>query len=164
MQRVKPCKTLWLSTEPIQDSTLSLLAATFTSCWEPLQTVCIQIRTDRLSVLIWIQTVWHSDSVPESFLEKWIFQKETYRRQKSKHYQACKELIVNKLYKSCFLLINNLHIVSQPRYFHLKFRLGNHWNTHMQLIRLYVWIFIQLLITIRTGLYNCLFLLHFHTG
>ena len=32
----------------------------------PLQTVWTQIRTDKMSVLIWIQTVCNSDSVPES--------------------------------------------------------------------------------------------------
>ena len=36
-------------------------------CWKRLQTVWIQIRPDMLSGLIWIQTVWHSDVIPEEF-------------------------------------------------------------------------------------------------
>ena len=32
---------------------------------KPLQTVWIQIRTNRMSVMIWIQSFWHSASVPE---------------------------------------------------------------------------------------------------
>ena len=38
--------------------TISLLPSTFAICWWHLQFVCTQIRTDRTSVLIWIQTVW----------------------------------------------------------------------------------------------------------
>ena len=36
--------------------------------WKPLQTIWTQIRTDRTSVLIWVQTVWHS-------YEKVLFEK-----------------------------------------------------------------------------------------
>ena len=46
-------------------------------CWQPLQTVCTQIRPDITSGLIWIQTVWQSDGIPE-----WIFQK-SWTRKKS---------------------------------------------------------------------------------
>ena len=42
--------------------TLSRLAA---SADKYLQTVWTQIRTDKTSVLIWGQTIWHSDKVPE---------------------------------------------------------------------------------------------------
>ena len=38
----------------------------FSSCWfKPLQTVWIQIRPDNMSGLIWIQTFWHSDGIPD---------------------------------------------------------------------------------------------------
>ena len=46
--------------------TLSLLAATFVLCSQPWETFWTQIRTDKMSVLmIWIQIVWHPDSVLE---------------------------------------------------------------------------------------------------
>ena len=48
-------------------STIYLLAVTFVVCWQPLQTVWNQIRTVRMSVLIWIQIVYRSDSVAERF-------------------------------------------------------------------------------------------------
>ena len=48
------------------------------ACWRllsssakyPLQTVWNQIRTDRTSLLIWIQTAWHSDCSWKIFFEK----------------------------------------------------------------------------------------------
>ena len=41
----------------------SALFAVLTSfCEFPSDTVWIQIRTERMPMLIWIQTVWHSDS------------------------------------------------------------------------------------------------------
>ena len=47
-----------------------------------------------MSVLIWIQTVWHSDSVPGRFFEKVHFEKKVSRRQqKQENYPACKELM-----------------------------------------------------------------------
>ena len=41
----------------------------------PLQAVWTQIRTDKMSVLILIQTIWHTDSVPERIVWKCIFEK-----------------------------------------------------------------------------------------
>ena len=42
----------------------------------PLQTVWTQIRTDRVLVLIWIQTVWHSDGILERIFRKsWFWKK-----------------------------------------------------------------------------------------
>ena len=55
----------WLSVNKETFLTLCLLEVTFVICRLPLQTVWIQIRTNKMSVLIWIQTIWHSDSVPE---------------------------------------------------------------------------------------------------
>ena len=41
-----------------------------------MQTVWTQIRPERMSVLIWIQTIWHSDSVSERiFLKNVYFEK-----------------------------------------------------------------------------------------
>ena len=34
-------------------------------CWLPLQTVWTHIKPDKTSELIWIQTVWHADGIPE---------------------------------------------------------------------------------------------------
>ena len=36
-------------------------------CWKCFQTVWTQIRPDKMSGLIWIQTVWQSDGIPERF-------------------------------------------------------------------------------------------------
>ena len=43
------------------------MAATFIICWLPFQTVWNQIRTDRMTNLIWTQIIWYSDSVSERF-------------------------------------------------------------------------------------------------
>ena len=46
-----------------------------------------------MSGLIWIQTVWHSDGIPERFFVKVNFLKKIHRQQKSmQNYPACKEL------------------------------------------------------------------------
>ena len=43
-------------------------------CWLSLQTVWIQIRSDKMSDLIWHQTVWQSDGISErSFRKKLIW-------------------------------------------------------------------------------------------
>ena len=64
---------------------------------KPLQTVWIQIRTDRMSVLIWTQTVWHSDSVPKRiFFYKSQFWKVGRRQKKWKITQNAKSLASNK--------------------------------------------------------------------
>ena len=45
-----------------------------------------------MSVQVWIQTFWNSDSVPERFFWKGEFRKKVSRRQKKnmKNYPACK--------------------------------------------------------------------------
>ena len=59
---------------------------TFVICWYSLQTVWTQIRTNKMSVLIRIQTVWYSHSVPERFF--WI--KPSDNNKSINNYQACK--------------------------------------------------------------------------
>ena len=34
-------------------------------CWLPLQTIWTQLRPDKTSGMIWIQTAWHSTDIPE---------------------------------------------------------------------------------------------------
>ena len=46
-------------------------------CWLPLQTVWTQIRPDKMSGLIWMQTVWHSDGIPERIFRKMCFWKQS---------------------------------------------------------------------------------------
>ena len=41
----------------------------------PLQKVWLKIKIDILSVLIWIQTIWHSDIIPEDYFVKLILKK-----------------------------------------------------------------------------------------
>ena len=62
--------------------TLCLSAANFVICCWSLQTVWTQIRPDILSGLIWIQTVWHSECVPEGIFLKNLTLKKVNRRQK----------------------------------------------------------------------------------
>ena len=52
------------------------------------------LYADKMSGLIFIQTVWHSDGIPARFiLKKLILKKKIHRRQKSmQNYPACKEL------------------------------------------------------------------------
>ena len=57
--------------------TLCLLAANFVICW------LFYLDLDRTSVFIRNQTVWHSDSVPESMFWKRKFWKKICRRQNS---------------------------------------------------------------------------------
>ena len=103
---------------------LFLLAATFVDCWKPLQTVWTQIRTDRMSVLIWIQTVWHSDSVPVNFLWKSLFWKSIFLKAlfcnchwlcthtHTKHHRDCsphKALSVRRVHKFWLFMHMLLH-------------------------------------------------------
>ena len=60
-----------------------MLAATFAVCLKPLQAIWIQIKTDRTSVLIWIQTEWHSNSVSERIFLKVNFEKKSVDDNKS---------------------------------------------------------------------------------
>ena len=48
---------------------------TLCSLVSPLQTFLTQIRPDKMSGLIWIQTVWHSDCIPERTFLKSLFWK-----------------------------------------------------------------------------------------
>ena len=50
----------------------------------PLLTICTQIRPNKASKLIWIQTVWHSDGIPERFIFKANFEK-TKQQTTEKH-------------------------------------------------------------------------------
>ena len=45
-----------------------------------LQTVWTQMKTNRMSVLIWIQTVWYSDGGPGRFIFKNLILKKVSRR------------------------------------------------------------------------------------
>ena len=66
--------------------------------WNYLQIVWTQFSTNRTSVLIWIQTIWHSDSVPVRLFEKVNFDKKSADVNKSlKKYSACKQLITCRL-------------------------------------------------------------------
>ena len=57
-----------------------------------LITLANSLDPDQRTDLFW--TVWHSDRVPEIFLEKVNFEKKSANDNKSrKNYQACKELI-----------------------------------------------------------------------
>ena len=70
----KPCIYIWIVQSLWQ-------VVTFVICWKPFQTVWNQIRTDRMSVLIWILTVWHSNSVHERIFSKKLILKKVSRRQ-----------------------------------------------------------------------------------
>ena len=105
-----------------------MLAATFVVCQCPLQTVWTQIRTDRMPVLIWIQTVWHSDNVPERL----NFEKKSADNNKSmNNYPACKVTlekirldVLNPkaryyfLSWKCYLLSTFAAIILKPRFNH----------------------------------------------
>ena len=85
--------------------TLSLLVATFVISWSPFQTVWTQIMTVKMSVLIWIQTVWLSDSV----LKQLILNKNVSsdNNKSVKNYPACKELNVSfcsRFHFQCLLI------------------------------------------------------------
>ena len=61
------------------------LLPTSVVCWKLLQTVWTQIRPDKLSCLVWTQTVFDTDCIPEIiFLKSW-FWKKISRRQNKKH-------------------------------------------------------------------------------
>ena len=79
----------------------------FVICWFPLQAVWTQIRTDRMSVLIWFQTVWHSDSVPErNFLKSLFWKKSADDNKSKKNFLACKELIILGILDLSFWLVH----------------------------------------------------------
>ena len=60
----------WLGLLIFLKFSLCLLAPNFVICWWSLQAVWIQIRPDRMSGLIWIQTDCLSESVPDRFFLK----------------------------------------------------------------------------------------------
>ena len=65
-------------------------------CWKPIQTAWNQIRPDRQSGLIWIQTYWHSDNwVPERISLKKINLDKISKQQK-----ACKNTKHEELIKT----------------------------------------------------------------
>ena len=51
----------------------------------------------RMSIQMWIQTVQHSDSIPESIFEK---SQQMYENKSMKKYPACEELIISLQIKS----------------------------------------------------------------
>ena len=61
-------------------------------------------QAQQKSGLIWIQTVWHSDGIPERlFLQKLILK--IHKQQKSmQNYPACKELVLSKIAADDILL------------------------------------------------------------
>ena len=50
-----------------------------------MQTVWSQIRPDKVSGLIWSQTVWHPDGIPED-----IFEKVNLKKKSTDNKKACK--------------------------------------------------------------------------
>ena len=64
-------------------------------CWKPWQTVWTHniTCTHRLSVLIWVQTIWYSDCIPERIFRKsWFWKKFNRQQKKMQIYPAWKEL------------------------------------------------------------------------
>ena len=62
-------------------------------CWKYLQTAWTQIRPDILSGLIWIQTLWRSDGIPERIFRKvsfWKNQQTTKEHEKLPSMQCVK--------------------------------------------------------------------------
>ena len=51
-------------------------------CSWPLQTDWTKIRPDKMSGLIWIQSVWHSDGIPERIFRKVYFENNRQRTKK----------------------------------------------------------------------------------
>ena len=63
---------------------------TYVICWKPLQTVWNQIRPDKMSGLIWIQTVWHFDGIPERFFLKKLIVKKKKKNPQTIKKKTCK--------------------------------------------------------------------------
>ena len=81
--------------------TLSLLTATYVSAKNHYKPVWNKIRLDKTSILIWIQTVLHSESVPER-TQKLILKKVYRWQKKHEKYPVCKEL---KFFRVCCLIV-----------------------------------------------------------
>ena len=80
-------------------------------CWSPQQTVWTQIRPDILSGLIWIQTVWHSDGVPERiFRRSWFWKKSSDDKKKNtcKITQYAKNAHKYLFSILCYWTVNNI--------------------------------------------------------
>ena len=68
------------------------------------QFVWTQISPDKSSALFWIQTVWHSDGIPERIVRKgWFLKKISTRQNYMKKFQGGKE------FKSDFLHIGEIY-------------------------------------------------------
>ena len=52
----------------------------------------IQIRADKTSGLIWIESIWHSDAIPERIFRKNWFWKKSAVDKKKQNYPVGKEL------------------------------------------------------------------------
>ena len=77
----------------------------FVFCWWFLQTVWNKIRPDRMSGLIWIQAVWHSDVIPEKiFWKKWCWKMSADEKKVMKNYLACRVKAVPKSVVNCITL------------------------------------------------------------
>ena len=84
------------------------------------QTVWTQIRTNRTSVLIWIQMVWYSDGVPErTFLKKLILKKISRLQQKHDKLPTRYIPYLSKFGNFCegfiFAKLRHLHENKNPR-------------------------------------------------
>ena len=79
--------------------------ASFVVCWWPLQTVWTQSRTDQTSVLIWIQTIWHTDAVSERIFSKKLILKKVSRRQKHEKLPSMQRVKI-------WLIIEPVHEIS----------------------------------------------------
>ena len=60
---------------------------------QPLQTDCTQIRPDILSYLIWIQSVWHLDDIPEIIFWKVDFDKNQQMTKKHEKFPRRQSLL-----------------------------------------------------------------------
>ena len=62
-------------------------------CWWSLQTDWTQIRPNKMSGLIWIRTVWHSDGIPEGIFRKsWYKKNQQTTKKNMKNYPVGNEL------------------------------------------------------------------------
>ena len=79
--RSDPTKGRAWSGSNLFDSLEVLLKAFVKIIWgwkKYLQTVSIQIRLDKRSDLIWVQSVWHSEGIPERFFYKKLILKKIF--------------------------------------------------------------------------------------
>ena len=66
-----------------------------------MQTVWTQIRPDRTSVLIWVQTVWHSDGINEIVCRKgWFWTKNQQTTKSMQNYPVRRALSLTLVLKS----------------------------------------------------------------